>query len=98
MEPTKSVPKQSTKFSTWLRGHYQYYGISGNSRAIERYHYVTKLLVFKWLNQWSQKALFNWEGFKTYLEHSLPFGAYLIGEPLCQKNAGNDSAGGLLLI
>jgi hypothetical protein len=51
-----------------LRGHYQYYGISGNSRAIERYHYMTKRLVFKWLNRRSQKASFNWEGFSEYLK------------------------------
>jgi RNA-directed DNA polymerase len=52
-----------------LRGHYQYYGISGNSRAIERYHYVTKQLVFKWLNRRSQKSSFTWKGFEVYLEH-----------------------------
>jgi group II intron reverse transcriptase/maturase len=52
-----------------LRGHYQYYGISGNSRMIERYHYVVKRLIFKWLNRRSQKASFNWEGFTEYLEH-----------------------------
>ncbi len=52
-----------------LRGHYQYYGISGNSRAIERYHYVTKRLIFKWLNRRSQKASFNWENFTEYLRH-----------------------------
>jgi RNA-directed DNA polymerase len=51
-----------------LRGHYQYYGISGNRRAIERYHYVTKRLVFKWINRRSQKASFNWEGFTAYLK------------------------------
>jgi len=52
-----------------LRGHYQYYGISGNSRAIERYHYVSNRLVFKWLNRRSQKASFKWKGFEEYLEH-----------------------------
>jgi group II intron reverse transcriptase/maturase len=52
-----------------LRGHYQYYGISGNSRAIERYHYMTKRLVFKWVNRRSQKVSFTWEGFNAYLEH-----------------------------
>jgi group II intron reverse transcriptase/maturase len=52
-----------------LRGHYQYYGISGNRRAIERFHYVTKRLVFKWINRRSKKASFNWEGFEEYLEH-----------------------------
>lgn len=52
-----------------LRGHYQHYGISGNSRAIERYHYVAKRLVFKWLNRRSQKASFTWKEFEAYLEH-----------------------------
>ena len=52
-----------------LAGHYQYYGISGNSRAIERYHYVAKRLVFKWLNRRSQKASFKWAGFQAYLNH-----------------------------
>jgi len=52
-----------------LRGHYQYYGISGNRRALERYHHVTKRLLFKWLNRRSQKASFTWEEFEAYLEH-----------------------------
>jgi RNA-directed DNA polymerase len=52
-----------------LRGHYQYYGISGNRRAIERFHYVAKRLVFKWLNRRSQKTSFDWKGFQVYLEH-----------------------------
>jgi hypothetical protein len=66
----------TTKLKEWwptlqakLRGHFQYYGISGNSRAIERYHYVAKRLVFKWVNRRSQKTSFNWEGFTAYLEH-----------------------------
>ena len=49
-----------------LRGHYQYYGISGNSRAIECFYHVTRRLVVKWLNRRSQKASFNWEGFTEY--------------------------------
>jgi group II intron reverse transcriptase/maturase len=52
-----------------LRGHYQYYGISGNRRSIERYQHVTRRLVFKWLNRRSQKASFNWESFTEYLKH-----------------------------
>ena len=52
-----------------LRGHFQYYGISGNRRAIVRFHYETKRLVLKWLNRRSQKASFNWKGFEAYLKH-----------------------------
>ena len=52
-----------------LRGHYQYYGISGNSEAIKRYHHVTKRLVYKWVNRRSQKASYNWDSFIEYLKH-----------------------------
>jgi len=52
-----------------LRGYYQYYGISGNSRAIERYYYVAKRLIFKWLNRRSQKASFDWGSLTEYLRH-----------------------------
>ena len=44
-------------------------GISGNRRAIERFHYVTKRLVLKWINRRSQKASLTWEGFEAYLKH-----------------------------
>ncbi len=54
-----------------LRGHFQYYGISGNRRAIVRFHYETKRLVFKWLNRRSQKSSFTWEDLEAYLKHYL---------------------------
>jgi len=51
-----------------LRGHYQYYGISGNYRSIHRYWRRTIELVYKWLNRRSQKKSFNWEQFAKYLK------------------------------
>lgn len=50
-----------------LRGHYNYYGISGNYVAIRAYYTKTKLLVFKWLNRRSQKKSFIWEAYGRYL-------------------------------
>jgi group II intron reverse transcriptase/maturase len=56
-----------------LRGHYQYYGISGNYRSIYRYYTCTIRLVFKWLNRRSQRRSFNWERFMKYLlQYPLP--------------------------
>jgi RNA-directed DNA polymerase len=56
-----------------LRGHFQYYGVSGNFRSIRGFGKLAKQLIFKWLNRRSQKKSFSWEGFKTYLErHPLP--------------------------
>ncbi len=56
-----------------LRGHYQYFGISGNSRSIHSFNQEIRRLLFKWLNRRSQKQSFNWDGFLRYLEcHPLP--------------------------
>ena len=51
-----------------LRGHYQYYGISGNYRSIYRYYCCAKRIAFKWLNRRSQRKSFDWECFTKYLE------------------------------
>ncbi|MDO8586272.1 MAG: hypothetical protein Q7T82_04470 [Armatimonadota bacterium] len=68
--PTKEWwPKLALK----LKGHYQYYGISGNYRGVERYHYAVVRMVYKWLNRRSQRRSFDWPSFSTYLErHPLP--------------------------
>lgn len=50
-----------------LRGHYQYYGVSGNFRGIQRFYFLTIRMVFKWLNRRSQKKSFNWISFVKYL-------------------------------
>jgi len=56
-----------------LRGHFQYYGVSGNFAGINQFKYRTIRLIFKWLNRRSQKRSLNWEQFKMYLcRHPLP--------------------------
>jgi group II intron reverse transcriptase/maturase len=56
-----------------LRGHFQYYGVSGNFRGIRRFNYLTIRLVIKWLNRRSQKKSYNWKQFEEYLlRHPLP--------------------------
>lgn len=59
-----------------LRGHFQYYGVSGNFPSLRIFDSMTKRLTLKWLNRRSQKKSFSWEGFTTYLErHPLPMPA-----------------------
>jgi len=52
-----------------LRGHYQYYGVSGNMRSLKRFYSQTLHMTRKWLNRRSQKKSFNKERFYEYLEH-----------------------------
>ena len=52
-----------------LRGHYNYYGVSGNSHMISKFRYVTIRLLKRWLNHHSLRKSFNWEQLNEYLGH-----------------------------
>jgi len=55
-----------------LRGHIQYYGVSGNSRSLRCYRYVAGRLLFKWLNRRSQRRSIPWARFGPVLDRLLP--------------------------
>jgi group II intron reverse transcriptase/maturase len=56
-----------------MRGHFQYYGVSGNMPWIKKFYSGVIRMVKKWLNRRSQKRSYNWEEFKLYLQrHPLP--------------------------
>ena len=50
-----------------LRGHFEYYGVSGNSPSIKKYYSLTLKLVHKWLNRRSQKKSMSWSKLYNYL-------------------------------
>ena len=55
-----------------LRGHIQYYGVSGNSRGVASYVYYATRLLFKWLNRRSQRRSMNWKRFGRVIQPLLP--------------------------
>jgi len=56
-----------------LRGHFNYYGVSDNSRCLSCFEQRVHDLLFKWLNRRSQKRSFSWESFLRYrAQHPLP--------------------------
>jgi group II intron reverse transcriptase/maturase len=50
-----------------LRGHFNYYGVQGNSRALNRFHYEARCLWFKWLRRRSQRTRMTWPVFNAML-------------------------------
>jgi group II intron reverse transcriptase/maturase len=59
---------QHRKLSEKLRGHYQYYGITGNSRALKSfYREVTKSWHY-WLSRRSQRGYMPWGWFRRFLK------------------------------
>lgn len=55
-----------------LRGHIQYYGVSGNSRGVARYVYLATGLLYKWLNRRSQRRSLTWKRFCRVVRPLLP--------------------------
>lgn len=56
-----------------LIGHYNYYGITDNSKSISNYAYEVRKLLMKWLNRRSQKKSYDSRGFNQMLErYKLP--------------------------
>jgi hypothetical protein len=67
------VRRQAAMLGAKLRGHYQYYGITGNWQALARLHWRVKRVWHKWLSRRSQRAYLNWEAFRGLLtRHPLP--------------------------
>lgn len=67
------VKEQHEKLTLKLKGHYGYYGITGNMRGLQRYLNEVKRIWKKWLNRrsWKGKRL-NWDRFNRLLEEYLP--------------------------
>ena len=51
-----------------LRGHFAYYGISGNGKSISCYAYEVRMLLFKWLRRRGKRGSLNYEKFDQLLK------------------------------
>ena len=58
-----SVADQHRMLATKLRGHFQYYGITGNSSALHRFRYEVRRIWRKWLSHRSQRGYVSWAQF-----------------------------------
>lgn len=62
------VREQWRKINQKLVGHYRYYGITGNSKALSRFRHEATRRWRGWLNRRSQRARMNWERMNLLLE------------------------------
>ena len=67
-----SMSWQQRQLSLFLRGHYAYYGIMGNYRALSNFYRGVTKEWRKWLKRRSQKAKMPWERFNRLLDHHYP--------------------------
>ncbi len=54
------IPMQHRVLSQKLRGHFAYFGVPGNARALARFWYEAICIWRKWLDQRSQRRSMPW--------------------------------------
>ena len=69
----KSVREQWKELCAKVRGHYSYYGITGNMRQLKCFLCQVQRSWRRWLNRRNSKRGFTWEKFQKFLtRYSLP--------------------------
>lgn len=69
----QALPEQYAVLCRKVRGHYAYFGISGNIAALKRFRYVVEHVWVKWLRRRSQRHRLDWERVAKLLKrYALP--------------------------
>ena len=76
----RPVREQWEALSSKLRGHYAYYGITGNTRSIRLLRHWAERVWRKWLNRRSAAAWMDWETFQRLLKR-YPLPAAVLARP-----------------
>lgn len=76
------IAKQQQAIAAKLRGHKEYYGITGNSEAISRFFEAVKEIWHRWLSRRSQRSWRKWEQFRRLLER-FPLPTIRLRQPHC---------------
>ena len=80
------VRDQRKTLSQKMQGHFNYYGITGNSKCLGRFRYEVVKLWRKWLGRRSQRAGMLWEKFNQLLER-FPLPPARTVHSICRKAA-----------
>lgn len=66
------IPEVGKWLGSVLRGHYNYFGVAGNSRKLEDFRYHVIRLWFKTLGRRSQRSKMNWDRMNRLADRWIP--------------------------
>jgi hypothetical protein len=66
------IPEQHADLVRRIRGHINYFGISGNGNSVSRLTTAVMLAWYKWLNRRSQRSRLTWERYYHGLLRQYP--------------------------
>ena len=62
------IREQQQKLNEKLRGHYAYYGVTGNGTALSRFLWEVERRWRKWLYRRNRLRLLNWQAFGRLIQ------------------------------
>jgi len=65
----RPVAEQFKALASKLRGHYQYFGMTGNGRALKNFFSAVRRAWHRWLNRRSQRNNTQWDRFEKLLQY-----------------------------
>jgi RNA-directed DNA polymerase len=68
----RPVKEQHAALRQRINGHYNYFGVNGNVRALQRVLHVIERIWRKWLRRRSQRTRLTWHRFKTVILTAFP--------------------------
>ncbi len=83
----KTLKEIISEINAKLRGHYNYYGITFNSRSLAAFYHQVKALLHKWLNRRGGKPKWQWERFTKLVNQWHPllkpkiYHSYVLAKP-----------------
>ena len=63
-----SRKEQHAALSRRLSGHYNYFGVNGNTASLKKLHTQVRRIWLEWLCRRSQRKRLTWAGFGRYLK------------------------------
>jgi RNA-directed DNA polymerase len=70
-----------------LTGYFNHFGVHGNIRSLEFFHYQVIRQVWKYLNRRSQRKSYNWEGFKQLMSQFGVVKPHIVNRPRRERKA-----------
>ena len=68
----RKIKELISELNVKLTGHYNYYGITFNSKSLDKYLYVVSRILHKWLNRRGGKPIWTWDRFNMLIKVWMP--------------------------
>ena len=72
MNRHRKITELIAEINLKLRGHYNYYGVTFNSKGVNSFYEQVRRILQKWLNRRGGKPVWNWEVYDELINNWLP--------------------------